>query len=169
MAAAAILAALVATTTPQGATQWPFAPPECGYSVVFPAQPSLTETVGEDGGKNIAVDLVANGNRLDALCMRAVSDLGPGAAPVPDPAASLARIEDITKALAIQDAEIRPLTTLGPECGEVHGVLDSAQGMYQIAARLCVTSNSTFIVEAIYSNEQTEAAAAQFLETMQRK
>jgi hypothetical protein len=172
MAVAAILATLAVAATappPPPATQWPFSPPECGYSVVFPSQPDLTPTAADDGSKNVAADLVSGGSRLDALCMRAAEDLGPGTAPQPDSAASLARIEEITKALAVQDAELRPLAALGPGCGEVRGFLDSARGRYQIAARLCVTSNSTFIVEAIYSVQQPDPAAAQFLETMRPK
>jgi hypothetical protein len=172
MAVAAILATLAVAATaapPPPATEWPFSPPECGYSAVFPSRPDVTQTTGDDGSKNVVADLVSSESRLDALCLRAAQDLGLGAAPVPDPAASLSRIEEITKSLAIQDAELRPLAALGPGCGEVRGFLDSPQGRYQIAARLCVTSNSTFIVEAIYSVEQADPDAAAFLETMRPK
>jgi len=172
MAIAAILATLAVAATgpsPPIATPSPFSPPECGYSVVFPSQPDLSQTVGNDGSKNVAADLVFGSTRLDALCMRAAPDLAPGAAPLSDPAASLARIEEITEALGIQDAEMLPLAALGPECAEVRGGLDSAQGRYLIDARLCVTSNSTFIVEAIYSIQQPNPASAPFLQSLRQK
>jgi len=172
MVVAAILATLVvavAGLSPPLATPLSFSPPECGYSVVFPSPPNYTRTAGDDGSKNVAADLVSGGSRMDALCIRAATDFAPGTAPLPDPAASLGKIEEITKALTIRDAEIRPLPVLGPECGEVRGFLDSPQGRYQIAARLCVASNSTFIAEAIYANPQSDPAPGKFLETMQPK
>jgi hypothetical protein len=172
MAIAAILAIVVsvgATLMPDTATHWPFAPPECGYSVDFPAEPVVTRMVADDGSKNIAADLVSSHSRLDALCMQDPPELGVVTAPLPDPILPLDRIEKISQALAIQNAELRPLAELGAGCGEVRGFLDSAQGRFQIAARLCVASNSTFIVEAIFPNQQGDPALAKFLESMQPK
>ena len=73
----------------------------------------------------------------------------------------------MTRALGLQNVAIRPLSALGPDCGEVEGALADGNGAYRIAARLCIQNGATFIAEVVYRSDLgLESAAKAFLASL---
>jgi hypothetical protein len=126
----------------------------------------MAETDAPDGSKNTSVDLLYKGARLAAVCMSGPSNTAPESLIAPSPAAVREQIETLATTLGIEDAQIQ---SLPPDigCDEVRGLLAETQGTYQIAARLCIGARSTFIVEAIFENENQ--APDGFLQTLRPK
>jgi hypothetical protein len=142
-----------------------FAPPPCGFRVVFPATPSWTKSTAADGGQDIAADLLYGQARFSAACIGSP----PGRPVRPLPAADAqAQMLVMTRALGLQNAAIHPLPALGNDCGAVEGVLDQDKGAYRIAARLCIETGATFIVEVVYRSDLgLDDAAKAFLASLE--
>jgi len=143
-----------------------FAPSQCAYSVSFSWQPAISQSTALDGGTNVAADLVRGGMRFSAACLAAAP--GQPAAPLA-PADAAARLTQMTRALGVQDAAIRPLPRLGPGCADIEGRLGDAAQPYRIEARICIAANATFIAETVARAGTDEPASRKFLDSLAAK
>jgi hypothetical protein len=143
-----------------------FAPSQCGYAVSFPASPAVSQSTAVDGGMNVAADLVRGGVRFSAACLAAAP--GEPSTPLP-PADAAARMTQMTRALGVQDADVRALPKLGPGCGSVSGTLGDKTQPYRIEARICIVRNATFLAETIARAGTTDDTARKFLDSLAPK
>ena len=161
---AGLTAVLALPVPPAAAPALVFAPSQCAYAVSFPWQPTVSQSTASDGGTNAAADLVHDGVRFSAACLAAAP--GQATTPLP-PADAAARMTQMTRALGVQAATVKPLPKLGAGCGAIEGMLGDKTQPYKIEARICIAANATFIAETIAHAD--DATARKFLDSLAPK